>query len=147
MAAFINNAGKNGNGATTPLTFIEGTPGTPKAVAFVNEYHKKFNENPIAVAVAAAQGYDSLYLLKQAIEQAKSTDGDKIRLALESLQQPFTGLIVYDRFTIFLRCFLYAFTAVPLKLIFALGLLCLLALPATAAAGALTALVSVARVA
>lgn len=92
MAAFINNAGKNGNGATTPLTFIEGTPGSPKAVAFVNEYHKKFNENPIAVAVAAAQGYDSLYLLKQAIEQAKSTDGDKIRLALESLQQPFTGV-------------------------------------------------------
>ncbi|MGZ6131214.1 MAG: ABC transporter substrate-binding protein [Myxococcaceae bacterium] len=92
MAAFINNAGKNGNGATTPLTFIEGTPGSPKAVAFVNEYHKKFNENPIAVAVAAAQGYDSLYLLKAAIEQAKSTDGDKIRLALESLQQPFTGV-------------------------------------------------------
>ncbi len=92
MAAFINNAGKNGNGATTPLTFIEGTPGSPKAVAFVNEYHKKFNENPIAVAVAAAQGYDSLYLLKQAIEQAKSADGDKIRLALESLQQPFTGV-------------------------------------------------------
>jgi len=92
MAAFINNAGKNGNGATTPLTFIEGTPGSPKAVAFVNEYHKKFNENPIAVAVAAAQGYDSLYLLKQAIEQAKSADGDKVRLALESLQQPFVGV-------------------------------------------------------
>ncbi len=61
-------------------------------MAFVDEYHKKFNENPIAVAVAAAQGYDSLYLLKQAIEQAKSTDGDKIRLALENLQQPFVGV-------------------------------------------------------
>jgi branched-chain amino acid transport system substrate-binding protein len=98
MAAFINNAGKNGNGATTPLTFIEGTPGSPKAVAFVGDYHKKFNENPIAVAVAAAQGYDSLYLLKQAIEQAKTTDGDKIRLALESLQQPFVGVTgTYDK--------------------------------------------------
>jgi branched-chain amino acid transport system substrate-binding protein len=98
MAAFINNAGKNGNGATTPLTFIEGTPGSPKAVAFVGDYHKKFNENPIAVAVAAAQGYDSLYLLKQAIEQAKTTDGDKIRLALESLQQPFVGVTgSYDK--------------------------------------------------
>ena len=30
MAAFINNAGKNGNGATTPLTFIEGHPGQPQ---------------------------------------------------------------------------------------------------------------------
>jgi len=92
MAAFINNAGKNGNGATSPLTFIEGDPGSAKATAFVGEYHKKFNENPIAVAVAAAQGYDSLYLLKQAIEQARSTDGDKIRLALENLQQPFVGV-------------------------------------------------------
>jgi branched-chain amino acid transport system substrate-binding protein len=92
MAAFINNAGKNGNGATTPLTFIEGDTSGAKQKKFVDDYHKRFNENPIAVAVAAAQGYDSLYLLKQAIEQAKSTDGDKIRLAMESLQQPFAGV-------------------------------------------------------
>ena len=31
-------------------------------------------------------------MLKLAIEQAKSTDGDKIRLALENLQQPFVGV-------------------------------------------------------
>jgi branched-chain amino acid transport system substrate-binding protein len=98
MAAFINNAGKNGNGATSPLTFIEGTPGSPKAVTFVGDYHKKFHEDPIAVAVAAAQGYDSLYLLKAGIEQAKSTDGDKLRLALENLQQPFVGVTgTYDK--------------------------------------------------
>lgn len=92
MAAFINNAGKNGNGATAPLTFIEGDLTNPRQKKFVEAYYKRFNEKPMSVAVAAAQGYDSLYLLKQAIEQAKSTDGDKIRQALENLQQPFDGI-------------------------------------------------------
>ena len=92
MAAFINNAGKNGNGATSPLTFIEGDISGAKQKKFVDDYHKRFNEKPIQVAVAAAQGYDSLYLLKQAIEQAKSTDGTKVRLALENLDKPFVGV-------------------------------------------------------
>jgi branched-chain amino acid transport system substrate-binding protein len=37
MAAFINNAGKNGNGATTPLTFIEGDVSQAKEKAFVDQ--------------------------------------------------------------------------------------------------------------
>jgi len=92
MAAFINNAGKNGNGATSPLTFIEGDISGAKQKKFVDDYHKRFNEKPIAVAVAAAQGYDSIYLLKQAIEQAKSTEGAKVKAALENLDKPFVGV-------------------------------------------------------
>ncbi|MBF5042959.1 ABC transporter substrate-binding protein [Aggregicoccus sp. 17bor-14] len=92
MQAFMKNAGKNGNGAVAPVTFIEGDLTNPKQQKFVEAYYKRFNEKPMSVAVAAAQGYDSLYLLKQAIEQAKSTDGDKIRLALEDLQKPFEGI-------------------------------------------------------
>src|SRR5271169_3841758 len=92
MEAFIKNAGKNGNGASAPLTFIEGDLSNPRQKTFVETYHLKYNQNPIAVAVAAAQGYDSLYLLKAAIEQAKSTDGTKIKEALENLKKPFNGI-------------------------------------------------------
>lgn len=92
MEAFIKNAGKNGNGAAAPLTFIEGDLSNPKQKTFVETYHVKYNQNPISVAVAAAQGYDSLYLLKAAIEQAKSTDGTAIKNALENLKAPFKGI-------------------------------------------------------
>jgi branched-chain amino acid transport system substrate-binding protein len=92
MEAFVKNAGKNGNGATTPLTFIEGDLSNPRQRAFVEAYHLKYNQNPISVAVAAAQGYDSVYLLKAAIEQARSTDGVKIKDALENLKAPFDGI-------------------------------------------------------
>ncbi|HVP66270.1 MAG TPA: ABC transporter substrate-binding protein [Anaeromyxobacteraceae bacterium] len=92
MSAFINNAGKNGNGATMPQTFIEAGASTPKQLAFLEAYWKKFNEKPIAVAVAAAQGYDSMYLIKMAIEQAGSTEGPKIKAALENLLQTYQGV-------------------------------------------------------
>jgi branched-chain amino acid transport system substrate-binding protein len=40
-----------------------------------------------------AQGYDSVMLLTLAIKQANSTDGDKVREALENLQTPYKGVI------------------------------------------------------
>jgi len=92
MSAFINNAGKNGDGATMPQTFIESDATTPKQKAFVEAYHKRFNEKPISVAVAAAQGYDSMMLLKMAIEQAGGTDGTKVKNALEELAKPYEGI-------------------------------------------------------
>jgi branched-chain amino acid transport system substrate-binding protein len=39
------------------------------------------------VAPAAAQGYDSMLLLAAAIRQARSTDGARLRDALESLKE------------------------------------------------------------
>ncbi len=91
MEAFIKNAGKNGNGATAPLTFIEGDLGNARQRTFVDAYHARYT-NPITGPPAAAQGYDSLYLLKAAIEQAASTDGTKIKEALENLKAPFVGI-------------------------------------------------------
>jgi branched-chain amino acid transport system substrate-binding protein len=86
------NAGKNGNGTTMPQTFIEKAAATPKQIKFVDDYHKKFNENPITSAVSAAQGYDSMYLLKLAIEQAGTTDGPKVKAALENLNATYEGV-------------------------------------------------------
>jgi branched-chain amino acid transport system substrate-binding protein len=92
MSNFIKNAAKNGDGATMPQTFIESAASSDKAKKFVTDYHAKFNETPISVAVAAAQGYDSMYLLKLAIEQAGNTEGSKIKAALESLTATYEGI-------------------------------------------------------
>jgi branched-chain amino acid transport system substrate-binding protein len=92
MSAFISNAGKHGDGATMPQTFIETGAKGPLQTKFVKAYEAKFNEKPISVAVAAAQGYDSMYLLKMAIEQAGTTDGPKVREALEDLKKPYDGV-------------------------------------------------------
>jgi branched-chain amino acid transport system substrate-binding protein len=93
MSNFIDNAAKNGNGARMPQTFIEVPANTPKRKAFVAAYHKAYNVDRIASPVSAAQGYDSMYLMAAAIKQAGSTDGVKIREALENLKTPVAGVI------------------------------------------------------
>jgi len=92
MSNYIVNAGKNGNGTTMPQTFIELSATTPRQKKFVEDYRKKYNENPIQSAVSAAQGYDSVYLLKMAIEQAGSTEGPKVKAALEDLKDTYDGV-------------------------------------------------------
>lgn len=97
MASFIDTAGANGDGALMPQTFIQ-VPSTPKRKAFIEAYQKKYNIDRIPSPVSAAQGYDSVYLLAAAIEQAKSTDGPKIREALENLNKKIEGVVtVYDK--------------------------------------------------
>ena len=92
MSNYTTNAGKNGNGTMMPQTFIESVATSAKQQAFLKAYKDKFNESPISSAVSAAQGYDSVYLLKLAIEQAQSTDGPKIKNALENLNATYEGL-------------------------------------------------------
>jgi branched-chain amino acid transport system substrate-binding protein len=96
MASFIDTAGKNGNGATMPETFIQNPPTTPKRKAFVDSYLKEFKPKNgiIASPVSAAQGYDSVYLLAAAIKQANSTEGPKILAALQDLKTPVEGVVI-----------------------------------------------------
>ena len=96
MASFIDTAGKNGNGATMPETFIQNPATTPKRKAFVDAYLKDFKPKNgiIASPVSAAQGYDSVYLLAAAIKQANSTEGPKILAALENLNTPVDGVVM-----------------------------------------------------
>jgi branched-chain amino acid transport system substrate-binding protein len=94
MANYIDNAGPGGEGARMPQTFIqEGT--TPKRKAFIDSFVKEFKpkNSRMDSPVSAAQGYDSIYLLAAAIKQANSTDGVKIREALENLQTPVEGVV------------------------------------------------------
>jgi len=96
MATFIDNAGANGEGAMMPETFIQ-LGDTPKRKAFIEAYQAAYKVDRIPSPVSASQGYDSVWLLKAAIEQAKSTDGPKIRAALENLQTKVEGVVTaYD---------------------------------------------------
>lgn len=92
MGNFLDNAGKNGDGATMPQTFIQ-DPNTPKRKAFIEAYQKAYKVDRMPSAVSAAQGYDSIYLLAAAIKQAGSTDGVKVREALENLNEKVEGVI------------------------------------------------------
>ena len=99
MANYIDNAGPGGAGARMPQTFIQ-EPNTPKRKAFIDAYLKTFKpkNNRIDSPVSAAQGYDSIFLLAAAMKQANSTDGPKIREALENLQTKVEGVVtVYDK--------------------------------------------------
>jgi branched-chain amino acid transport system substrate-binding protein len=94
MANYIDNAGPGGEGARMPQTFIQ-EPTTPKRQSFIVSYLKTFNpkNSRIDSPVSAAQGYDSIYLLAAAIKQAGSTDGPKIKAALEDLKTPIEGVV------------------------------------------------------
>ena len=96
MASFIDAAGKNGNGATMPQTYIQSPSTTAKRKAFQEAYLKEFKpkNNNIASPVSAAQGYDSVYLLAAAIKQANSTEGPKIVAALQDLKTPVDGVVI-----------------------------------------------------
>lgn len=97
MANFIDNAGKNGEGAVMPQTFIQ-EGNTPKRKAFIEAYQKVYKVDRIPSPVSAAQGYDSMYLLAAAIKQAGTTDGPKVREALENLKEKIEGVVkTYDR--------------------------------------------------
>ena len=99
MSNFIDNAGRNGDGALMPQTFIQ-EPNTPKRKAFIEAYQKSYNpaNGRIPSPVSAAQGYDSIYLLAAAIKQAGTTEGAKVRAALENLSEKVDGVVTsYDK--------------------------------------------------
>jgi branched-chain amino acid transport system substrate-binding protein len=97
MGNFIDNAGKNGDGALMPQTFIQ-EPNTPKRKSFIEAYQKQYKVDRMPSAVSAAQGYDSIYLLTAAIKQAGTTDGSKVREALENLNTKVDGVVtVYNK--------------------------------------------------
>lgn len=89
---FIEAAGKNAEGARMPQTFVE-APNIYRRTAFISAYHHAEGSKRIPSAVSAAQGYDSALLLMAAINQAGSSDGPKVRAALENLQKPVFGVI------------------------------------------------------
>jgi len=95
MSSFINGAAQSGDGAAMPQTFIDQAT-NPAQATFLKAFVSRFGPH-IASPMSAAQGYDSLRVLVAAIEQAGSTDGSKIRAALERLRNPVVGVLkIFD---------------------------------------------------
>ncbi len=96
MRNFIDIAGTAGDGALMPQTFIQDAGSTAKN-SFLLAYRRMFRTDMIPSPMSAAQGYDGMHLLAQAIRQARSLNGDAIRQALENLKFRYQGVVTsYD---------------------------------------------------
>lgn len=98
FANFIDNAGPAGEGARMPQTFIQ-EPTTPKRQSFIINYLRTFapKDSRMGSPSAAAQGYDGVLLLAAAIKQAGTTEGPKVKAALEDLKAPVEGVVTTYR--------------------------------------------------
>ncbi len=97
MRNFIDAAGPAAEGALMPQTFIQDAGSTAKN-SFLLAYQRQFKTDAIPSPMSAAQGYDGMHLLALALRQARSTDGDAIRQALEHLDSRFQGTVTsYER--------------------------------------------------
>lgn len=92
MSNFIDTAGRAGNGALMPQTFIEDVS-IGRARPFILAYRKAYGVSRIPSPVSAAQGYDASLILAQAIHESGSTSPSKIKLALENLKGTVRGAI------------------------------------------------------
>lgn len=92
MRNFIDGAGKSGEGASMPQTFIQDAGSTAKN-SFLLAYKRRFSTDLIPSPMSAAQGYDGMHLLALAMRQARRLDGEAIRLALENLTMRYQGVI------------------------------------------------------
>jgi branched-chain amino acid transport system substrate-binding protein len=85
-------AGK-GNYLATLDTYAE-VELTPKTVAFVQAFRKRFNRAP----TYNAGTHDAIHLLKEAIEKAGTTDADKLVPVIEQLKFVGAGATIeYDK--------------------------------------------------
>ncbi|HYD63379.1 MAG TPA: ABC transporter substrate-binding protein [Noviherbaspirillum sp.] len=92
MRNFIDMSGKAGEGALMPQTFIQDLGASSKN-SFLLAYKRAFKTDRIPSPMSAAQGYDGMHLLYLALRQANSTDGVKIKEALENLKSRYQGVI------------------------------------------------------
>jgi branched-chain amino acid transport system substrate-binding protein len=92
MANFTEGAGKAGEGALMPQTFIQDL-GSSSKNGFMLAYKRKFNAEFIPSPMSAAQGYDGMHLLYLAIRQARSIEGPKIKESLENMRSRYSGVI------------------------------------------------------
>lgn len=92
MRNFIDGAGKAGEGALMPQTFIQDIGSTSKN-SFLLAYRRTFKTDTISSPMSAAQGYDGMHLLYLAMRQADSTEGVKIKEAFENLKSRYQGVI------------------------------------------------------
>lgn len=89
----IDNAGAAADGAIMPQTFIQDGVMNERSTALVLQYVKENKVKNIPCAMCAAQTYDAMYLLLNAMFQAKEMTGPAIKDALENLEHRVTGVV------------------------------------------------------
>jgi branched-chain amino acid transport system substrate-binding protein len=91
---FIDGAKQAAEGALMAQTFVA-EPSNERRVAFLSAYARKFGTKKIAVPMAAAQAYDTVYLLTYAILSLRNGDlsGPSIKNALENLPRAYYGVV------------------------------------------------------
>ncbi len=92
MRNFLDQAGAAGDGVMAVQTFIPGSQNT-RHRQFVAEFARRYGADAMESAMSAAQGYDAMRILFNALALAGSSDGERIRQALESLERGVEGVV------------------------------------------------------
>ncbi|MFP8777145.1 ABC transporter substrate-binding protein [Hydrogenophaga sp. RWCD_12] len=95
---FIDGAKSAADGALMAQTFIA-EPSNERRAAFLSAYNRKFKQK-IAVPMAAAQSYDTTYLLTYALLGIRDSkfNGPAIKAALENISRVYYGVVsTYDK--------------------------------------------------
>ena len=89
----IQLGGSAVEGLFAPVSFFAESP-DPEVMKFVNEFKKRFGMEPSALA---AQAYDSIGILLEAIKQAGTLDRETVRDAVNHIDYPgITGPTTFD---------------------------------------------------
>lgn len=95
---FINGAKQAAEGALMAQTFVA-EPSNERRAAFLSAYARKYQKR-IAVPMAAAQSYDSTYLLTYALFGIRNGQfsGPSVKAALENIPRIYYGIVAtYER--------------------------------------------------
>ena len=96
---FIDGAREAAEGALMAQTFIA-EPSNERRAAFLTAYARKFKVRRIPVPMAAAQAYDTTYLLLYSLFSIRNGDlsGPAIKAALENMPRAYYGVVAtYER--------------------------------------------------
>lgn len=91
---FLEGAGAAAEGALMAQTFI-GEPNNERRRSFLSSYMKKFNVKKVPVPMAAAQGYDAVYILVYSLFGVRDSklSGAAVKAALESKIRTYYGVM------------------------------------------------------
>ena len=96
---FIDGGKEAADGALTAQTFIA-EPSNERRASFLTAYARKFKVKKIPVPMAAAQGYDAVYILVYAMLGIRdgNLNGPALKAALESKNRTYYGVVAtYDQ--------------------------------------------------
>ena len=91
---FIDGAKENADGALMAQTFIA-EPSNERRAAFLSAYARKYQSKRISVPMAAAQAYDTVYILMYSLFGIKdgNVNGPALKTALENMVRTYYGVV------------------------------------------------------